>query len=74
MISNHDKFFQDVYLKVGAFEISRSSQEKSVAAVKRALNYFPSLINWNIGCPDHVKILKNEYVNHQFSSNSQVPL
>jgi len=56
--SRHIKFFQDVYLKLGVFEISKLHQEKCVTALKRVLNYFPSLVNWNLNTPAHVATMK----------------
>jgi hypothetical protein len=54
MKSNHVKFFQDVYLKVGVYEVSKSNAEKCIMATKRAIFYFPSLVNWNLACPAHI--------------------
>ena len=68
--SKHIKFFQDVYVKVGTYEISKMQQEKAVMAIKRALNYFPSLVNWSIGCPNHIKQLKELYPAKNFNRTS----
>lgn len=52
--SKHVKYFQDIYLKIGTFEITKHNAEKAVMAVKRALNFVPSLVNWCFACPTHV--------------------
>ena len=54
MKSQHIKFFQDTYLKVGVYEISKAHQEQACCAVKRALNFFPSLVNWKIDAPEYI--------------------
>lgn len=48
------------------FEISRVNQEAAVAALKRALNYFPSIVNWTADCPEHVIALKDSYHHAEF--------
>jgi hypothetical protein len=53
-ISKHTKVFQDIYLKVGLFEIGRGSWEKNLQNLKRYFNYLPSMLNWDIKCPHHV--------------------
>ena len=61
-ISKHTKVFQDIYMKVGVFEISRGNAwEKNLQNLKRYFNYLPSMINWSIGCPKHVEDLKLFY-------------
>lgn len=71
--SKHVKFFQDVFLKVGVYEISKPNQEKSIIALKRALNFFPSLVNWNIAVPDHVAQMKDSYPFEKFSEMPFLP-
>jgi len=65
--SQHVKFFQDAYLKVGVYETTKANQELAVCAVKRALNFFPSLINWGYDCPRHVENLKEYYRFDEFN-------
>eukprot|EP00347_Sterkiella_histriomuscorum_P009116 403342460 len=69
-ISKHTKIFQDVYLKVGLFELGRNNWDKIINNLKRYFNYYPSMINWTIGCPKHVDELRKYYPKEQINNQS----
>lgn len=48
-------------MKVGLFELGRGNWDKILNNLKRYFNYYPSMINWKIGCPKHVDDLREYY-------------
>ncbi|CDW71794.1 UNKNOWN [Stylonychia lemnae] len=59
-ISKHTKIFQDVFMKVGLFELGRNNWDKILGNLQRYFHYYPSMINWKKDCPQHVKDLMQE--------------
>ena len=50
-----------MFLKVGVIEIRGDNWEKQLHSLKKLFNYLPSMLNWDIDCPHHVKDMKKYY-------------
>ena len=60
---------------MGVFEATKVHQDKCITALKRVLNYFPSIVNWSINTPKHVSTMKEVYKNENFckEDNTYLP-
>ncbi|CAI2358857.1 unnamed protein product [Moneuplotes crassus] len=64
-ITKESTIFQDVYFKLGVFEPSRNNWSAYLKRLKRLLNYYPSLVKWEVS-NDLVKSLIKAYPANEF--------
>jgi hypothetical protein len=62
-ISHGTKVFQDVYIKVGSSlaldTLPKNHIEKYLADLKRQINHFPALINWQVTVPSCARNMRD---------------